>query len=91
MNKVWIEPEKPTTAEEGHERAKLMSNMLERLGYQYPNAVEFNERHFDYQFNQNCGTYEIGHGRFYNLDYLGRGEKPNPLETDENITSCQPS
>ncbi|AXQ68430.1 hypothetical protein HOT99_gp187 [Caulobacter phage CcrBL10] len=79
-NRVWIELEKPKTAEEGKARAALLCKMLGRLGVEfgrYP-AVFWSERDGNYAFTlDGGGSYAVCEGadpgHWYNLDYIVEG------------------
>uniref|UniRef100_A0AB74UMT6 Uncharacterized protein n=1 Tax=Caulobacter phage BL57 TaxID=3348355 RepID=A0AB74UMT6_9VIRU len=73
--RVWIELEKPKTAEEGKARAALLSKMLGRLGVEYGRypAVFWSERDHCYCFTlDGSGMYVNAQdpGHWYNLDFL---------------------
>lgn len=101
MNRVWLEIEHPRkddgkivkdrTAEQidaiGNERASLASRMVERLGGS-ANYVFWHEKAGHYCFGGAMGYVEAtDNGHWFNLDFFGRTDKPNPLDTDENIGS----
>ena len=73
-NVVWIELIKPDTDEEGDKRAKLLSNMLKRLGTVDDEACFWNPSKKRYCFSTGGGGFEeaADDGHWFNLDYCGR-------------------
>lgn len=76
--RVWIELEQPKDNAEGHERARLLSNMINRLNapqYQRDKPVWWFE-------DKQCYCFEIDHGgsfvmandrgHWFNLNWFGR-------------------
>lgn len=84
MNKVWIELLPPATDAEGHERATLLTKMLERLGVEKSlcrcETVWWCERKQRFAFRtSSAGTFQYAEdrGHWFNLDFLGRPD-PEP-------------
>lgn len=85
MNRVWIEIEKPWTKGQGfdhalgHQRAKLISNLLKRLGVSYgshdPVFYRTGSGRYCFTLDTAGGYVEAeDHGQWYNLDFLGKAD-----------------
>jgi hypothetical protein len=73
-NQIWIELSKPKNDIHGMEQAKLANNMLRRLADGAPLDVYFEYSDGKYHFGNCMGTSELAdNGRWFNLNYLGRG------------------
>lgn len=74
MNRVWIELEYPEDTIEGELRAKLASNMLQRLGYGIDRAIFWHEKKMRYCVTvDGDGFLELqDKGHWFNLDHFGR-------------------
>ena len=77
-NRIWIELETDGTNEQNHERARLASVMLKRLGVIYKTPVFWHEKKCVYCFTiDTAGTFveAVDRGHWYNLNYFGREEE----------------
>lgn len=90
MNRVWIEVEFPKSKEEGELRAKLLSNMLRKLGVTFETPVWWWDDKGCYCFtiDEAGGFVEGGDsGHWYSLDYFGKEEElpSQPVEYSNGI------
>lgn len=87
QNRVWIELERPTSPEQGKQRAELMTNMLRRLGVERHHHVWWSEHEARYCYGDAMGYIVLSDtGHWFNLDYFGRdilgGECVPPVSAD---------
>jgi hypothetical protein len=79
IDKIWVEIEYPKTEEEGHRRAKLMSNFLAKVGYKFAGheTVMWDQKRGRFMFtNDEAGGFLVpappNHGLWINLTYYGK-------------------
>ena len=75
-NRVWIEIERPSSNEEGHERAAKLSKLIKMLGLDYTDkACWWYEDRQCYCFvTDRAGSFTeaADNGHWFNLDYITR-------------------
>src|SRR4051812_12999243 len=87
QNRIWIELERPTTKEQGEERARLATTMLRRLGVQQK-SIFWDGHEGRYCYGDAMGYLTLSDdGHWFNLDYLGGSESEVPADITAAINA----